>query len=152
MKYKVEILESFKVIGFSKEFLSDNSFKEIPEYWNEVFLSSSEKIKTIVSDYHIGEYGVCIETDNGQKCQYMIAGKYLDGPVPEGLTVFEFPKMMWAKFECVGEMPEAIQALSNQIFNDWMINNLEYQLAKKYNIEWYENGNHCQIWIPVKKK
>lgn len=152
MEYKIEILENFKVIGFLKEFPSDSSFKEIPKYWDEVFYSSSEKIKSMISKYSIGEYGVCIEIENGQKCKYMIAGKYLDGPVPEGLTVFEFPKMMWAKFECVGPLPEAIQELSNQIFNDWIIQNLEYQLAEKYNIEWYENGNHCQIWIPVQKK
>ncbi|MDE5566252.1 MAG: effector binding domain-containing protein [Anaeroplasmataceae bacterium] len=152
MKYKVELLEGFKLIGFSKEFLSESSFIDIPNYWDEVFLSSSEKIKNIISEYSIGGYGVCIETDNGKKCQYMIAGKYTGGIVPDGLTVFEFPKIMWAKFECEGPIPEALQALSNQIFNDWIIHNLEYQLAEKYNIEWYENGNHCQIWIPVKKK
>ncbi|MDE5867424.1 MAG: effector binding domain-containing protein, partial [Anaeroplasmataceae bacterium] len=106
MKYKVELLEEFKLIGFSKEFLSESSFIDIPNYWDEVFLSSSEKIKNIISEYSIGEYGVCIETDNGKKSQYMIAGKYTGGIVPDGLTVFEFPKIMWAKFECEGPIPE----------------------------------------------
>ena len=170
MDYTVERNEAFKVIGFSRDFSYETAYAEIPEYWNEVFSdyeesickgkrSSDEKERAII-DNRIGEFGVCIE-DIGQdgKFRYMIAGRYMGGNIPSGMDVYELPGMDWAKFKCIGPMPEAMQTVNTQIWKEWLPGNSEYELAGKYNIEWYsEAGNpsdsdyQSSIWIPVKRK
>lgn len=35
----------------------------------------------------------------------MIAGLYKEGPVPEGMKLFTFTKLEWAKFKCFGPLP-----------------------------------------------
>ena len=46
----------------------------------------------------------------------MIAGLYKEGPVPEGMKLFTFPKLEWAKFKCFGPLPTALQDLNTKIF------------------------------------
>ena len=92
------------------------------------------------------------------KFRYLIAGKYTEGEVPEGMTVYEFPDMEWAKFRCTGPMPGALQSVNTKIFQEWLPNNQEYEIAMGANIEWYSNGDMSSIdyesgiWIPVKRK
>ena len=38
----------------------------------------------------------------------MIAGEYKGGDIPKGMEVYEIPALEWAKFKCVGPMPEAL--------------------------------------------
>ncbi len=94
------------------------------------------------------------------KFRYIIAGKYMGGEVPEGMTIYEFPKSDWAIFDCIGPIPEAFQKLNTKIFKEWLPNNPKYELSLKANIEWYDfdtpvknNLNyHSAIWFPVKEK
>ena len=37
MNYKIVTLENIKLIGFIKEFKNENSYIEIPKFWNEIF-------------------------------------------------------------------------------------------------------------------
>ena len=46
----------------------------------------------------------------------MIAGRYKEGPVPEEMKLFAFPKHEWAKFKCLGPLPTALQDLNTKIF------------------------------------
>lgn len=170
MEYTVERMAAFQVIGFSREFSFDSSYEEIPKFWDEAF----ETPETILSlkdrplskreraflDHGIGEFGVCID-DIGKdgKFRYMIAGRYQGGPVPGGMEVYTLPEMDWAKFPCRGEMPPAMQAVNTRIWNEWLPNNSEYELAGKYNVEWYsetENNTDSDyqsaVWIPVRRK
>lgn len=68
------------------------------------------------------------------------------------------PDMEWAKFRCVGPMPEALQAVNTRIFKEWLPGNPEYEIAMYANIEWYAKGDtsspdyESAIWIPVKRK
>ena len=87
----------------------------------------------------------------------MIAGRYKGGPVPEGMKLFTFPKLDWAKFKCVGPLPTALQSLNTKIFQEWLPGNAEYEMSAGFNIEWYsvgENGPDYEscIWFPIKKK
>lgn len=170
MDYTVEKMASFKVIGFSREFYFETSYTEIPKFWDEVFKEFKEnlykgnkpvnEIEQAVLDNRIGEFGVCID-DIGKdgKFRYMIAGRYMGGNVPEKMEIYELPEMDWAKFKCFGIMPESIQAVNTQIWKEWLPGNSEYELAGKYNIEWYSStGNtmdsdyQSAIWVPVKRK
>ncbi len=169
MKHTVSPMWGFKVIGFEKRFSYENAYKEIPEFWDEICekycnhtiyagLAPSCPEEQAIIDNCIGEYGVCIDDGNGKDFRYLIAGKYTGGEIPAGMTVFEFPAGDWAKFECVGPVPEAFQALNTKVFKEWLPGNTEYEMAGYYNIEWYscdgektDSDYRSAIWVPVRK-
>jgi AraC family transcriptional regulator len=78
--------------------------------------------------------------------------------IPEGFKVVEIPALTFAKFRCIGPMPEALQAINTRIFHEWLPGNEEYEIAAGYNIEMYSKGDInardylTEIQIPVKKK
>lgn len=170
MDYVVESMKGFKVIGYTREFNMDSAYNEIPKFWDEIYQSKIGplfgKVKPETDEEEticnccVGEYGVSID-DIGKdgRFRYMIAGVYTEGEVPEGMSVYEFPDVDWAKFKCVGPMPGALQAVNTKVFSEWLPNNEEYEIALGVNIEWYSNDKDMQdanyesaIWIPVKKK
>lgn len=150
MEYRIEKKKSFKVIGIGKEFSLLTSSLEIPKFWDEVFKMKS--LEEVFLKFNIGEYGICINGIKADTFQYMIAGLYQGGDIPEGLEVFEFPETLWAKFQCVGKMPEAIQALNTKIRQEWIPQNKEYMVDNSYDIEWYSRDYIQELWIPVIKK
>ena len=158
MDYKIVEKEAFKVIGVSKTFNSDTSYKEIPLFWKQHWQAGNEK-------YIYGMYGVCIETkEKSKEFEYLIADDYdAEKKLPSEFKVFEIPKHTWAIFPCVGPMPKALQEVNTKIFSEWLPNCTHYEIAGGYNIEYYtdirdyENGNqdekyYSEIWIPIKKK
>ncbi len=158
MNYKIVDKDSFKVVGVSKMFKGDSTYKEIPVFWDEHYKSENGK-------YISGEYGVCIEPkDNGTEFEYYIADNYEEEKeMPDKFNVIEIPAHTWAVFPCVGPMPDAIQEVNKKIFSEWLPNCTDYKLAGGYNIEYYtdekdyEKGTedekyYTEIWIPVMKK
>lgn len=170
MNYVVEKIENFKVVGFEREFSFETSYQEIPKFWDEFcqkYMSSlmskqtpETEIEKTICNCHVGEYGVCID-DIGKdgKFRYIIAGRYIGGEIPEGMVSYELPDAEWAKFTCVGPMPEALQALNTKIFKEWLPGNPDYKIAMGVNIEWYYAKGDTKsadyesgIWIPVVRK
>jgi len=165
MDYVVEKMEGFKVIGFEKEFAFDAGYQGIPKFWDsfcEKYCKAgmpSNDVEQIIYDCVIGEYGVCID-DIGKegKFRYLIAGTYKGGEVPKGMTVYEFPDMEWAKFQCTGPMPGALQSVNTKVFKEWFPENPEYEIAMGANIEWYAKGDvsapdyESSVWVPVKRR
>lgn len=166
MDYKIERMNGFKVIGFEREFNAKTSYQEIPKFWGEfsekymkpLFGRKPENdTEQTICDCMIGEYGVCIgESPEDENFRYIIAGSYNGGEVPEGMTVYEFPDMEWAKFECRGAMPKALQDLNTRIMTEFP-NNGEYRFAMMASVEWYSKGDMASddyesgIWVPVVK-
>lgn len=160
----------FKVIGFEKIIDAQDAYSQIPKFWDELckkyfnnVYSGKKELspqEQAIKDNCIAEYGVCIDDIGGGKFRYLVAGKYCGGDVPDGMKLFEFPDMDWAKFKCVGPMPKALQDVNTKIFKEWLPGNPDYEMAGGYNIEWYdcEKGSmtdsdyRSAIWIPVKKK
>ena len=170
MNYKITKMFRFKVIGFQREFDNDTAYQEIPKFWDEICEKYAANVyagndpanpyeKAIVENC-IGEYGDCIDDIGEGKFRYLVAGKYAGGEVPDGMVVYEFPQGDWAVFDCIGPIPEALQSLNTQIFNEWLPGNPDYELCGNALAEWYDcvNGEktdkdyHSAIWIPVKKK
>lgn len=170
MDYTIEKQAAFKVIGFSKEFSFDSSKTEIPKFWDEIFKKYEanlfagnapvNEMEQAVYDNRIGEFGICID-DIGKnaKFHYMIAGRYMGGNIPDGMKVYELPEGQWAKFKCIGAIPESLQTVNTQIWNEWFPGNNEYEVAGNCNVEWYSSAGSPQdadyqsaIWIPVKSK
>lgn len=168
MNYTVEKMSGFKVIGFEKEFTNEESYQEIPRFWDEMFKEKimplyckkpENETEEIMCSSRVGMYGICIDDVGGGRFRYLIAGEYTGGKVPEGMTVYEFPDMEWAKFPCIGPMPGALQAVNTKIFNEWLPGNAEYEIAMGANVEWYsadgrtsDSDYESAIWIPVKRK
>lgn len=169
MDVTVEKMKGFQVIGFERVFQFPDSYQKIPQFWCEFCekylepMSAQEKpqndVQQAIADCMIGEYGVCID-DMGRdgSFRYLIAGEYHGGAVPEGMTLYEFPDMEWAKFRCAGPMPGALQSVNTRIFKEWLPGNPDYEIAMGANIEWYSKGDtsaqdyESAIWIPVKRK
>lgn len=83
----------------------------------------------------------------------------MGGNIPDGMEIYELPEVQWAKFKCLGPMPEAMQTVNTQILNEWLPGNTEYELADKCSIEWYstvgkasDTDYQSAIWIPVRSK
>ena len=169
MNYKIAPMFSIKFIGFQKVFSYENAHAEIPKFWDELCEKYANNVyagneprngyEKAIIDYCIGEYAVCIDDIDNTKFRYLVAGKYTGGEVPEGMVVYEFPRGMWAIFDCVGPIPETLQSVSTRIFSEWLPNNKEYELNGNANIEWYDcvmdmndPNYHSQVWIPIKNK
>lgn len=169
MDYRIAPMFPFKLIGFQKEFSMENSYEEIPKYWDEICEKYANNVyagnppanpyEQAIIDHCIGEYAVCIDDLGGDRFRYLIAGKYTGGEVPAGMVLYEFPRGTWAIFDSIGPNPASLQALNTRIFNEWLPNNPDYELSGNANIEWYDCFSdmtdpdyHSAIWIPVRKK
>ena len=170
MDYKITPMFPFKVIGFQKVFDNETAYTEIPKYWDEICEKYAFNVyagnapanpyEQALVDNCIGEYGICIDDIGDGKFRYLVAGKYTGGNVPEGMVVYEFPRSDWAVFNCIGPIPEALQAVNTRIFQEWLPGNPEYELYGNASVEWYDcvTGEktdpdyHSAIWVPVKKR
>lgn len=146
-EYKIVEKEAFTVVGKVRKFSMENSYTEIPKYWEE-HMSGPDK------DRLCGMFGVCLET-GGSDFEYMIADILKDGDtVPEGFVTREIPAGTWAVFPCT---LKNLQSVNTAIWSEWLPNCREYKLAGNYNVEAYypipENGSEmpCEIWVPVEK-
>ena len=168
MDVKVTPMFPIKLIGFEKEFSFDNSYEEIPKFWDEICTKHCTRIyagqdpvtpeEHAIVDNCIGEYALCMD-DGGKSFRYMLAGRYTGGEVPKGMKLVELERGDWAVFDCFGPNPKTLQETNTKIFNEWIPNNNEYEVRNNYNIEWYDcttdmddQNYHSAIWIPVKKK
>ncbi len=166
---KIEHMNAFKVIGLSKEIKSENGYAECPKFWNEEYSKRYARLwqtgkpvnaeEQAVLNNGIGYFGVCIMSEDESSFEYMIAGKYTGGLVPENMKVYEFPESDWVKFTDRGVIPEALQKLNDYVWNVWCRENADkYALNVNANIEYYSAGNpqsedyEFGIWLPVKVK
>jgi AraC family transcriptional regulator len=152
MEYKIIDKESFVVVGTTREFNMETSYAEIPKFWSEHFESGNGK-------YVCGVYGICFnDTGDNKSFSYMIADNYnQEKVIPGGFITKEIPASTWAIFPCKGAMPKALQDVNTRIWNEWLPNCREYEIAGDFNVEMYSDGDtnsedyYSEIWIPVKK-
>ncbi len=168
MEFQLEKRQSMQMIGLGRIFSYDTSYQDIPKFWCD-FCSryctqdtpaspEEQAIRQTIAECIVGEFGICVEDiDDGEHFHYYIAGAYQGGAVPEGMSVFEIPASEWAKFNCIGRIPQSLQTVNTRIFSEWLPGNQEFEMSMPMNIEWYSNGNTesddyvSAIWIPVKR-
>lgn len=168
MEFQLEKRQSMHMIGLGRIFSYDTSYQDIPKFWCE-FCSryctqdtpappEEQAIRQTIAECIVGEFGVCVEDINdGEHFHYYIAGAYQGGAVPEGMSVFEIPASEWAKFNCIGRIPQSLQTVNTRIFSEWLPGNQEFEMSMPINIEWYSNGDTnsddyvSAVWIPVKR-
>lgn len=168
MEFQLEKRQSMQMIGLGRIFSYDTSYQDIPKFWCEFCSryctqdtpasSEEQAIRQTIAECIVGEFGVCVEDiDDGEHFHYYIAGAYQGGAVPEGMSVFEIPASEWAKFNCIGRIPQNLQTVNTRIFSEWLPGNQEFEMSMPMNIEWYSCGDTnsndyaSAIWIPVKR-
>ncbi len=176
MDYTVEKMNPIKLVGFAKEFSSDEGFTKVPLFWDEILakygtvMNTKNKenitnfeqyteIEKAILQNDIGPFAVCIDNiGKPGKFKYLIAGKLNEnsciaknGLLPE-LETYEIPELTWAKFKCIGKIPESMQAVYTNFWNEWLPNNQKYELVGELNVEYYPANCEAEIWMPVKEK
>ena len=151
MEYKIEQWEAMDLRVHAKDFHAETSEKEVPKFWDEYY--ENEAYRKIP-----GYLGVCAQqkTDSDE-FRYGIGCKASDvNGVPEGFEIIHIPAYTWAVFTCVGPMPDAIQAMWERIYKEWLPVS-DYELIPDYDIENYLPGDPSsrdyvsEICIPVRK-
>ena len=96
MDYVVEKMKSFKLIGFEREFTNDESYQEIPKFWDEYKeMGANRPVK--------GTFGICVDV-GGKDSDYWIADLYEPGnDIPEECEAYQIPESIWAQFVCNGQ-------------------------------------------------
>ena len=154
MEYRIEKKPAFKVMGVSKIIGYGDGYTTIPKFWDEVFADSDNKL--------MGMYGVCLDDEvPGDEFRYMIADDCNEElAASKGYEVKEIPEHTWAVFPCRGAMPQALQQVNTQVFNEWLPAS-SYEIASGFNIEFYTDETkyrlgaqdpeyYSEIWVPVK--
>jgi AraC family transcriptional regulator len=153
MEYRIEKKPAFKVMGVSKVIPYGDSYNTVPKFWDEVFAKKDNKL--------MGVYGFCDDTIPGDEFRYYIADDYNEELAKaEGFEVKEIPELTWAVFPCKGAMPQALQSVNTQVFNEWLPSS-QYEIAMGFNIEFYTDEKnyklgsqdpdyYSEIWVPVK--
>ncbi len=157
MEYRMEKKPAFKVMGISKMFSYESANKDIPQFWDEVYVTQNPKPV-------LGMYGVYFDDEMaGNQFRYMIADDYVaEDAEKKSLDVHEIPEHLWAIFPCKGPMPLPLQEVNRKIFSEWLPAS-EYEIAEGYNIEYYcdpadykmgmdDPEYYTEIWIPVKER
>ena len=111
------------------------------------------------------KYAVNIDTTLSYDLfDYVIGDDYkTEGKIPKDFAIIEIPKLTWAIFPCIGKASESIRKINQKIFEEWLPNSSDYEIAAGYNIECYYNPKdykkgtddenyYCEVWIPIKKK
>lgn len=148
MEYRIEPKPALTIVGKSRRFHTETSYREIPKFWQE-FCSGPD------GGVICGMWGVCLD-GGGPEFDYWIADSYEDGQsVPEGFSLHTIPAGTWAVFPCRGALPDALQSVNTRIWKEWLPSCREYQLAGNYNVEYYTpmtarpEDHYSEIWIPV---
>ena len=152
MEYNIEKWEAMDLLVHAKEFHAETSETEIPKFWDEYYCNPGcRKIP--------GYLGLCAQQKtDGDAFRYGIGCKATDVEgIPEGFEIIHIPEYTWAVFKCVGPVPEAIQAMWERIYKEWLPVS-DYELIPDYDIENYLPGDPSsrdyvsEICIPVRKK
>ncbi len=163
----MELIEkdAFKVIGFIEKYTPETCH-EISERWRDFDSRYGElsireprtPLEKAVIENRIGALGITEYPADKGPFRYIFGGIYQGGEVPSGLELYEIEKATWAVFNCVGKLPEAMEELTDLIWNHWVPGNKEYKVDGQCEFEIYYEGDPrkdpeylCTKWIPVKK-
>lgn len=162
MDYRIEKHDEFKLIS-KKEFFPEDMEKAqklIPEFWTKTRPEIHKILKYLKKDKDFGDVviGACFEEETKDGFfPYGIGVLYNGAKVEDDLVIDTIPAATWAKFNCIGPMPIAIQSLLNKIYSEFFPSS-EYKPVGGYYFELYPDGNtlasdyECEIWISVEKK
>ena len=151
LEYRIVEKPQFTVVGLSRMFNSETSYREIPKFWSEAMSMENCPV--------CGIYGVCIDhQENDKEFEYLIADDYIPWKgIPEGCVAQVIPASTWAVFPCRGPLPASLQNVNTRIWSEWLPNCRNYRLSANLNVEMYApqadnpEDTYSEIWLPVEK-
>lgn len=164
MKVNYEHKKAMTFIGFSTSIRPDEGYVKCPEFWEKEYSRKYAKlwqtmkpetpIEEAILENQIGMYAICDEKEGS--FEYWIAGLYTGDSVPEGLKLYTFPESDWAMFSAKGALPNSLQNLNTQVWQEWYPNEgQQYKGNGNAMLEVYSAGNmqspdyECGIWVPI---
>lgn len=167
MNYTLEHKKAFTIIGLSTQIKPEEGFVKCPQFWEEAYSRKYVRLwatmtpengeEQAILDNRIGMLAACIEGRNG--FEYMIAGEYQGGAVPQNMKLYDFPESDWVVFKAKGPLPQSLQQLNNDVWQQWYPNEGQAFLPNgTATIEHYSMGDQsspeyeCEIWVPVIQK
>lgn len=155
--WRLEQKASFRLIGKSIRVSRRNGkhYTKIPGFWSECQKDGSfSRLTSIDAGSPKGLFGLFRSDEKKpNELEYCIMVR-ADTELPEGYTEICIPETVWAVFDCVGPVPQAIHNGWNYLQQEWLVR-YPFQHAKCPELEWYSDGNAyaadylSQIWIPV---
>lgn len=150
----------FKVIGCKKEIHTENEKKELDNFKKYVYdrydegkFNDNDEFSVAMEENNIGEFG--IRKNIGKTSfEYMIAGRYVGGGIPEGMCVEEIPEAEWI----IVDHNDTTEGIKNYVENDRKQVADENDISDKVVIEWYETpdrdkkGFRSALWFQVAPK
>lgn len=168
MTLTYEHKQAMSFIGFSASIRPEEGFQKCPEFWNTSYnqryarlwqtgIPETQEEEAIVRN-QIGMYALCIM--HGENCfEYMIAGLYQGGSVPDGMSVIELPESDYAVVMNRGPLPTSLQRVNTYVWQEWLPGEgANYLPNGDTTIEVYSAANpqseeyECGMWIPIQKK
>ncbi len=164
MDVRYEEKEKMTFIGYHTSIRMEEGYEKCPEFWNKEYaakfahlwqtMKPENPLEAAVLENRIGMFAICVNGEGG--FDYWIAGLYQGGDVPEGLELYTFPAGDWAVFTAKGPIPESLQALNTEVWEEWIPRNgQKYQADTKATLEVYAAGDNRSadyesgIWIPI---
>lgn len=142
-----------KQIKISKK--KDAHFESIPAFWSECQRNGTfAQLVGIDDGTPKGLFGLFHSYDK-QRDEITYAIMVISKKeAPEGFIEFCIPATTWAKFDCIGPVPQAIHEGWKFLNEEWLMK-YPFQHAPYPELEWYSEGNSfskdypSQIWIPI---
>jgi len=156
MNYRIETMEPFRVVGMKVTLPMnvEQSFAEVPEFWQKS-VSRMPELLPLMNGNPQGLLGVSTCMGGNTFDYYIAVASGAD--IPQGMAEYIVPSCIWAKFDCVGSVPDAIQTLQKRIVTEWLPTS-GYEYANAPDIEVYLEGDQnspdycCEAWLPIVKK
>jgi AraC family transcriptional regulator len=162
MEYRLETKPAFSLTGVSiRTPMGGESFREVPALWDRCSADGTCAwlAALVPPGSSIGVAGVCAEFDTAKgEFSYFIA---VETPadrstLPAGCRDIPVPAATWGVFESRGPKPEAIQGVTQRIFNEWFPSS-GWEHAEGPELEIYSRGDvrdpdyYSEVWIPLLK-
>ncbi len=161
MNVRIEERSAFTIAGvkWTLNINDPDNHRQISQHW--IAFNRSEKPKMFCAQsiqdpvFHGSFLGVCVDHKDQKTFDYWIASVLSEG------VSSEFEKLpveagLWAVFECVGAMPDAIIRLWKQIYTEYFPTSA-YQPKNTIDFEVYPAGDtssadyRCEVWIAIEK-
>ncbi|MGX7030864.1 AraC family transcriptional regulator [Vagococcus zengguangii] len=158
MEYRIEEKPAFKVAGICQTIAYEAAYKEVPLFW-QLLMSKHQTV-----DF-CPKYGVNADLEmTGIDFDYMIADDLNGNMLPfSEAKIQEIPAHTWAVFPCRGRADQQLADINQKIYQEWLPNTSNYEIAAGYTIERYDdptgypqgtldNNYYSEIWLPVRIK
>lgn len=148
MEYRIEEKKAFTIIGYGRDIPYAQCYAETPKFWDVFHQRENPLILK-------GVFGLCQMHQDAM--HYLIGDVYLPWmKLEKDMETFEIPASRWVVFPVHGALPDALQKVNSEVWQNWVpAHREEYPIKEGYSIEMYTppvedmSQYYCEIWVPL---